>query len=101
MILIVPPYFGFSATDVAAGVGIAGVSVGFTGVCAGVGIAGVVTGVGAGEVAAFGPQETSSSAATSKIFAENQAIFLFISPPCPKSKRERLRNEEGTNNRSF
>ena len=80
MALMVPPYFGFSATGIGEAVG-GGVGAGAgLDVGAGVGV-GACDGAGVGAVVAFGPQETASSTATIKMVAINQnALFFTVSP---------------------
>lgn len=77
--LIVPPYLGFSVEATGTGactaaVG-AGVGIAAPGACVGVGV------VGAG-VAALGPQEINSSAATmARLVTDQTILFLMVLPP--------------------
>ena len=74
--LIVPPYFGFSADAAGAGVGLgAGVGDG-----AGNG-AGDGVGAGVGTAGDFGPQETKRSAAIISTLTSDKTTLLFIHLP--------------------
>ena len=77
MTLIVPPYFGFSATGMGEAVG--GEVVTGDGAALGAG-AGAGAGVGAGAVAAFGPQEVAARTVAIRRLTVRRKILVFMSP---------------------